>query len=224
MSLAQVRFFERVKLERRIKKLKASLPAALSAKQETLLAALEEDLQVRHICHLKCHCCYTSLLLLAAAENSSRASLLTDCAVQYVKYFPPGRKYISILKDAPDPEGQARLDAERQLLRGLARQRRADEALMAEPDEGCSLDNKGPVTSQVARVLMHRLHCGYTASIHCVQIAPPLETPGLPICLAASRQLYLDAQQPDYLARLVSVGVNLKHQWSLHACMSFHVG
>lgn len=56
--------------------------------------------------------------------------------MQYVLHFPKGEKYVSLLKEANDPEAQAALDAERSRLRVLVRQRLADEKMLTEVDEG----------------------------------------------------------------------------------------
>lgn len=55
---------------------------------------------------------------------------------QYVKYFPRGERYVSLLRDADDPAGQARLEAERARLRALVRRQVADLAMLTQPDEG----------------------------------------------------------------------------------------
>ena len=56
--------------------------------------------------------------------------------LQYVQNFPKGEKYVSLLKDAADPEAQIALDAERERLRALVRQRVADEIMLSEVNEG----------------------------------------------------------------------------------------
>lgn len=105
----KVRFFERVKLERRLGKLKrqqekAALGAGpgLTSEQEIELRQAEDDLQ-------------------------------------YVLNFPKGEKYISILKNAEEPEAQAHLETERSRLRALVKQQLAEAALLGEADEGRSL-------------------------------------------------------------------------------------
>lgn len=105
----KVRFFERVKLERRLVKLKrqqekdaAGEGPALTSEQETELRQAEEDLQ-------------------------------------YVLNFPKGEKYISILKNAEEPEAQAHLETERSRLRALVKKQLAEAALIGEADEGRSL-------------------------------------------------------------------------------------
>ena len=56
--------------------------------------------------------------------------------MQYVKFFPRGHKYVSIIKQADTAEGQAQLDAQRNTLRQLVKQRLADAAMLAEGNEG----------------------------------------------------------------------------------------
>lgn len=59
--------------------------------------------------------------------------------MQYVMHFPKGEKYVSILKDAEDPEAQGRLQAERDRLRALVVQQLREQAAMEEADEGMGL-------------------------------------------------------------------------------------
>jgi hypothetical protein len=107
-----VRFFERVKLERNIKKLKKKITNNSSgdansptSEQAALLESLEHDLH-------------------------------------YVLHFPKGEKYVSLLKQCDDGEDQERLEAERDRLRKLVQKQLAEEALVAEADEGKSLQEK----------------------------------------------------------------------------------
>ena len=62
-----------------------------------------------------------------------------SCFTQYVVHFPKGEKYVSLLREAEDEEGQELLAAERERLRGKVRAALADRALVAEADEGRSL-------------------------------------------------------------------------------------
>ena len=154
---AQVRFFERVKLERRIKQLEASLPSSSTTKQASLqpeLVKLQKDLQVPDSFNTSGS--HTALLFAVGSGNllASRLQCLVGgdlfvLALQYVKYFPPGRKYVSVLKKATTPEGQDQLELQRQSLRSLVDQRMANEALVAEPDEGQSLVAAGLPAAQV---------------------------------------------------------------------------
>lgn len=56
--------------------------------------------------------------------------------LQYVLNFPKGEKYVSVLKDAADPDAQAALEAERARLRVLVRQKIADDKMLSEVNEG----------------------------------------------------------------------------------------
>lgn len=104
----KVRFFERVKLERLLKKLQRSLASSIGDDQikmlESKIQQVNEDLQ-------------------------------------YVLNFPKGEKYVSILRDATDPVAQQHLESERQRLREIIKKQLAEEALLAEPDEGRTLVN-----------------------------------------------------------------------------------
>ena len=51
-------------------------------------------------------------------------------------HFPKGERYVSILKDAAEPEAQAALVAERARLRKLVRHQMAETAMIADADEG----------------------------------------------------------------------------------------
>lgn len=56
--------------------------------------------------------------------------------LQYVLNFPKGEKYVSLLKEAANPEAQAALDEERDRLTALVRQRVADQIMLSEVNEG----------------------------------------------------------------------------------------
>lgn len=56
--------------------------------------------------------------------------------IQYVLDFPKGERYVSILKEAADPEAQASLDAERTRLKSVIRHQLAEDAMLADADEG----------------------------------------------------------------------------------------
>lgn len=67
------------------------------------------------------------------------AQLATDkpaVALQYVMHFPKGERYVSIVKDAAEPEAQAALLAERARLRKLIKHQMAETAMIADADEG----------------------------------------------------------------------------------------
>ncbi|KAK9806955.1 hypothetical protein WJX72_008651 [[Myrmecia] bisecta] len=105
----KVRFFERVKLERRIKQVEAKL-----AQQQALGQAEEAD------------------------ANTALLAQLRD-NLQYVLHFPKGEKYVSILKDSNNSVSQALLVSERTRLRALVHSSLADIAMVTEADEGRSL-------------------------------------------------------------------------------------
>ena len=67
---------------------------------------------------------------------SSRSSYQAPMWLQYVMHFPKGEKFVSLLKNADDPESQARLEVERTRLRGLVRRQMADDMLLSEANEG----------------------------------------------------------------------------------------
>ncbi len=100
----KVRFFERIKLERKIGKLQKTLKG------------LEHDGESKDA---------TRRALAAARED-----------LEYVLHFPKGEKYVSLLKDAEDPEAQAHLERERERLRAVVKRRMRDEAIVNELDEG----------------------------------------------------------------------------------------
>jgi len=77
-------------------------------------------------------------------------TLRLRCWAQYVTHFPKEEKYVSLLRQADEPEAQASLDAQRARLRGLARARAADAALVAEPNEGRSLALAGQAADQAS--------------------------------------------------------------------------
>lgn len=95
----KVRFFERIKVERTIKKLKKALKTSSDQSLKDGLAEAEEDLE-------------------------------------YILHFPKGEKYVSLLKDADDPEAQEHLKSERNRLRLLVKQQLRDEAIVNELNEG----------------------------------------------------------------------------------------
>eukprot|EP00884_Botryococcus_braunii_P012586 jgi/Botrbrau1/21328/Bobra.0184s0038.1 len=104
----KVRFFERVKLERRLKVL---------------------DTQVSRLRDKEKNVPLDMLQVLEQLQDD----------LQYVKYFPKGERYVSLLRNAEDAAGQARLDAERERLRALVRRKVADLAMVTQPDEGAGL-------------------------------------------------------------------------------------
>lgn len=122
----QIRFFERIKLERRIKQLsgKAQRGHALSATEQQQIQKLKQDLQV----------CTSWCLCMQCQRHINKSTCL-----QYVLHFPKGERYVSILKDAAEPEAQAKLDAERIRLKAVIKRQLAESAMLTEADEGLSL-------------------------------------------------------------------------------------
>lgn len=56
--------------------------------------------------------------------------------MQYVVHFPKGERYVSILKEATEPQAQVVLAAERARLKKLIKHQMAETALIADADEG----------------------------------------------------------------------------------------
>ncbi|PSC71107.1 rRNA-processing EFG1 [Micractinium conductrix] len=106
----KVRFFERVKLERRLKKVQAQLAAASSGGE----AAADAQ---------------------AVATLQAQADAVQE-DLEYVLHFPKGEKYVAVLRDAEDPAAQAQVAAERARLRALVKRQLAEAALLGEADEG----------------------------------------------------------------------------------------
>ncbi len=140
----QVRFFERVKLERQIKQLEKKSDTAGSDTTASELARLRDDLQAR----MAAHNWWSGLqATLDSLHHSRRLHHPGSCAMpdadlpvmQYVLHFPHGEKYVSIVKQADTAEAQALLDAERSRLHGLIAKQLTEAAMLAEPDEGNAL-------------------------------------------------------------------------------------
>ncbi|KAJ9516007.1 hypothetical protein QJQ45_016815 [Haematococcus lacustris] len=113
-SRPQVRFFERIKIERQIGQLHRKL-------QE----AVEQGV--------------------APEEVSEQQAVLEEWQrkLMYVRHFPPGEKYVSLLRQADSPDAQAFLDQERHRLHALveaqqaaAAAAQADQLALTEADEG----------------------------------------------------------------------------------------
>lgn len=62
-----------------------------------------------------------------------------NACLQYVLHFPKGERYVSILKDAAEPDAQAKLDAERIRLKAVIKHQLAESAMLTEADEGLGL-------------------------------------------------------------------------------------
>lgn len=95
----------------------------MSAVEQQNIQKLEQDLQV------------CPLWLYA----SSVKAVPQYACLQYVLHFPKGERYVSILKDAAEPEAQAKLDAERTRLKAVIKHQLAESALLTEADEGLGL-------------------------------------------------------------------------------------
>lgn len=109
----KVRFFERIKVERKIKKLQNALKATLDDSLKEELIKAQEDLE-------------------------------------YILHFPKGEKYVSLLKDAEDPEAQKHLESERKRLRLVVKQHLRDEAIVNELNEG--IPSAGPADASAKPV------------------------------------------------------------------------
>ena len=107
----KVRFFERVKIERQLKKL-------LREKQQQQQQEGNEE---------------------GGDNNDDDEIKQLEEDLQYVLHFPKGEKYISLFKMADTAEAQTHLDSERIRLRALVKKQRVETALMTEADEGKSL-------------------------------------------------------------------------------------
>ena len=73
---------------------------------------------------------------LLTSEALALQNLQGLMTVQYVTHFPKGEVYVSIIKSAESPEAQKELDEKRARLRALVKESLAEEAMLAEPDEG----------------------------------------------------------------------------------------
>ena len=80
-----------------------------------------------------------------------------DPVLQYVKHFPKTEKFVSLLKQADDPTAQEALDAERTRLRALVRKQLAENALLAEANEGQPQAVSGPLAGEVTFIPSDKL-------------------------------------------------------------------
>ncbi|KAL4437487.1 hypothetical protein ABPG77_003468 [Micractinium sp. CCAP 211/92] len=131
----KVRFFERVKLERRIKKLQAQVSAAQGGSAG---AAVADAASTGNTTNGSGAGGAGDLAQLEAALAAAKEDL------EYVLHFPKAEKYVSILRQADTAEAQEALDAERSRLRALVKRQLAEAALLAEADEGAALANGAP--------------------------------------------------------------------------------
>ncbi len=78
--------------------------------------------------------------------------------LQYVLFFPPAEKYVSVIKDPQelDEEAREKLVSERKRLRALAFARRAEQAMVTEADEGAGLLDPQQQGSDDQKVLLAR--------------------------------------------------------------------
>ena len=188
--MLQIRFFERVKLERRIKQLEReakSVDPSTTAPINTWLAQTREDLQVSFTSPL-------TLSLLPVHPASGHVTLgpsvvvgytignilallkfLGMTTLQYVVNYPKGEKYVSLLRNTEDPEAQKALEAERKRIRAKVKQQLADIAMITQPDEGNPQVLKqpaqplaSPATSQVSM----QPHCSGQGQSDCISQSP----------------------------------------------------
>ncbi|GIL58622.1 hypothetical protein Vafri_13636 [Volvox africanus] len=125
----KIKFFERVKLERAIKKLERRLRGIGEADGKS--RGSEEEVEEEEEEEVEGH------PLDLEAVKAKLAALKDD--LLYVKHFPKGEKYVSILRDVEDPEAQKHLEAERERLRSIVRRQVAEVAAVTEADEGRAL-------------------------------------------------------------------------------------
>ncbi|GLI59630.1 hypothetical protein VaNZ11_001555, partial [Volvox africanus] len=119
----KIKFFERVKLERAIRQLERRL-GETGAGGKSRGSEEEEEEEEGQPLDLQ-------------AVKAKLAALKDD--LMYVKHFPKGEKYVSILRDVEDPEAQKNLEAERERLRAIMRRQVAEVAAVTEADEGRAL-------------------------------------------------------------------------------------
>lgn len=74
------------------------------------------------------------------------------CA-QYVVSFPKGEKYVSLLRNAEDPEAQKVLEAERKRIRAKVQQQLADIAMISQADEGLPQASHQPAQKSTSEPL-----------------------------------------------------------------------
>ena len=86
-----------------------------------------------------------------------KTPLTRDPVLQYVKHFPKAEKFVSLMKQADDPTAQEALDAERARLRALVRKQLAENALLAEVNEGQPLVASGTLAGEVTSIPSDRL-------------------------------------------------------------------
>ena len=87
-------------------------------------------------------------LMIERASDSSR--IQGHVHLQYVVNYPKGEKYVSLLRNAEDPEAQKVLEAERKRIRAKVRQHLADIAMITQPNEGIPQLRKQPTQPQAS--------------------------------------------------------------------------
>lgn len=105
-------------------------------------------------------------------------------ALQYVLHFPKGERYVSILKDAAEPEAQVKLDAQRARLKAVIKHQQAESAILTEADEGL-----GQAESSVSFLccMFHvKTQCALEQDLlHLQSVAGSWQIRALPACLQA---------------------------------------
>eukprot|EP00879_Flechtneria_rotunda_P012676 GHRR01013236.1.p1 GENE.GHRR01013236.1~~GHRR01013236.1.p1 ORF type:complete len:517 (+),score=236.80 GHRR01013236.1:1440-2990(+) len=120
----KVRFFERVKLERGIQKVKRQIGRQQQQPPSSQDQQLAEQQQQQ-------------LEQLQSMLQQLEQDLL------YVLHFPKGERYVSLFKQGETPEAQAKIEAERARLRAFATKQLQERAALTEADEGAALAAKG---------------------------------------------------------------------------------
>ncbi|KAG2484668.1 hypothetical protein HYH03_016555 [Edaphochlamys debaryana] len=133
----KVKFFERVKLERAIKRHERALAGAGAGGVDSSDDA-EEDRGASSTAEAGAGGHADKAVPAEPAEIREMLAKLKE-DLQYVLNFPKGEKYVSILKNVEDPEAQKHLETERERLRGVIRMQLAEVAAVTEADEGRAL-------------------------------------------------------------------------------------
>ena len=84
--------------------------------------------------------------------------------------FPKGEKYVSLLRNAEDPEAQKVLEAERRRIRAKVQQHMADIAMITQADEGkpqLHQQKATPASCGLQQVSMHPPHPQREADLDC---------------------------------------------------------
>lgn len=134
----KARFFERVKIERVVKRCEKEVKDAERRLQQVQGAEAEGAEEAAPDAEDAAPGAEEERALLAAALASARERLAAaEEDLSYVVNFPPGEVYVPLLRDPEgSEENRRRVLAERQRLRKLVRDRLAETALITEGDEG----------------------------------------------------------------------------------------